>query len=231
MPQGSRGFYDMAWARKGKCNTVACTNPSLRWCKWMGIAIICIAILLTMHIGIAYRTTMERPPAEQMARTALTLFKPVYPALAKQIVQDTGITRGICIELGCGAGSLAIELAKLTQLKIYALDIDPQAVRIAQEQIVKNRLGERVYAMWGDACNLPFRDSFADLIISRGMIPFINDKAKVFREAWRVLKPNGAAYIGGGFSRLLSEKQVQSIVSKTIWQHRDRLPIFQTSRA
>ncbi len=35
-------------------------------------------------------------------KTALGSFAPVYPALAKQIVDDYGITEGVCVDLGGG---------------------------------------------------------------------------------------------------------------------------------
>jgi len=166
----------------------------------------------------------ERPKAERMAEMARTLLAPVYPALAKQIVEDTGITEGIGIDLGCGSGELTIELVRLTKLKIYALDLNPYAVAIAQRRITEAKIGDRAYAIWGDALNLPFKDNWADLVVSRGLIPFLPDKAGVFREAWRVLKPGGVAYIGGGFTRMLTPELVQKIVEES-WGSLARLPL------
>lgn len=166
-----------------------------------------------------------RRSAERMAEVARTTFAPVYPALARQIVEDTGIKEGICIELGCGSGALGLALVKVTNLKVYAIDINPYAVAIAQRNAVEAGLGHRFYPMVGDALNLPFKDGFADLVVSRGMIPFIEDKAAVFKEAHRVLKVGGAACIGGGFSRMLDEEMVKRIVAKTIWGSPDKLPM------
>ena len=53
--------------------------------------------------------------------------------------------------------------------------------------------------MLNDAESMPFEDNFADLIVSRGSMFFWNDQTKVFKEIYRVLKPNGMAYIGCGF--------------------------------
>jgi len=51
-----------------------------------------------------------------------------------------------------------------------------------------------------DAQYLPFRDNYADVIVSRGSFQFWDDKQKAFSEIYRVLKPGGIAYIGRGFS-------------------------------
>jgi len=48
-----------------------------------------------------------------------------FAKAAKEIVNRTGITKGYCLDLGCGTGQLAYELAKLTDLNIYAVESDP----------------------------------------------------------------------------------------------------------
>ncbi|MCS7252709.1 MAG: class I SAM-dependent methyltransferase [Armatimonadota bacterium] len=174
--------------------------------------------------GVESEDELKRS-AERMAEVARTTFAPVYPALAKQIVEDTGVKEGICVELGCGPGSLGLALVKITRLRVYAIDINPYAVAIAQRNAVESGLSERFYPMLGDALNLPFKNDFADLIVSRGMIPFVEDKAAVFKEAFRVLRKGGVAYIGGGFSRMLDERTVSEIVRKSIWADPAKLPI------
>ncbi|MEZ8220283.1 Methyltransferase domain-containing protein [Candidatus Fervidibacteria bacterium JGI MDM2 JNZ-1-D12] len=190
-----------------------------------------IAAIVTLITSVLFSLTQTpsgdeelKRSAERIAEVAKTTFAPVYPALARQIVEDTGVKEGICIELGCGAGALGLALAKITNLKVYAIDINPYAVAIAQKNAVETGLGDKFYAMFGDAQNLPFKDNFADLVISRGMIPFVEDKVAVFREAYRVLKPGGVAYIGGGFSRMLDKETVKRIATK-VWESLKGMPM------
>jgi len=200
-----------------------------RWRILWGVAVaLCIALIASVHFSLTQTVSNEeelKRSAERMAETTRTTFAIVYPALAKQIVEDTGIKEGVCVELGCGPGALGLALARITNLKVYAVDINPYAVAIAQKNAVESGLGDRFYAMFGDALNLPFKDGFADLVVSRGMIPFIEDKARVFKEAYRVLKRGGVAYIGGGFSRMLDERTVMEIVRKSIWGTPEKLPM------
>lgn len=199
---------------------------------WLVISTLLVALVF-IHLQIVSGANDEvgklREAAERMAKTAKTLFAPVYPAVARQIVEDTGIKEGICIDLGTGPGGLGIALAKGWNFKVYAVDINPFAVAIAQKNAVDAGVGDRFFPMFGDASDLPFKDNFADLVVSRGMIPFIDDLVPVFREAYRVLKKGGAAYLGGGFSRMLEEKEVVEIVKKT-WGTSSKLPLKRISR-
>ncbi len=138
-----------------------------------------------------------------MYETATDRFAPVYPALAKQLVQDYGITTGVCVDVGGGTGQLAMEIAKITDLTCYSLDIDSNAVRLSGILVDEAGLTGRVVPVEGDAQNMPFKDGFADLVVSRGSIPFWPDRAQGIRDCYRILKPGGVAYIGGGFSRIL----------------------------
>ncbi len=135
--------------------------------------------------------------------TATGRLAPVYPALAQQIVQDFGITEGICVDVGGGCGSLAMALARITDLQVYMLDIDPWAVRLCNLLVDEGDLTGKVVAYEGDAQDMAFRDNFADLVVSRGSIFFWADQLAGLKECYRILKPGGVAYIGGGFSRIL----------------------------
>jgi len=206
-----------------------------RWQKWFACSLsVALIFLVLLHLNVTLGQTEGdveslRQAAERMAETARTKFAPVYPALAKQIIEDTGVKEGICIDLGTGPGALGIALAKAGNFKVYAVDINPFAVAIAQKNAVEAGVSDRFFPMLGNALDLPFKDNFADLVVSRGMIPFIEDKAAVFREAYRVLKKGGAAYIGGGFSRMLDEETVVKIV-KEAWGAPQKLPMRRMPR-
>jgi len=142
--------------------------------------------------------------AEEFDEIARTVFRPIYPALALQVKKDYGISRGVAVDAGCGPGYWAIELAKATELKVYALDIDPAAVAVAGRNVREAGLEGRVEPVEGDIQAMPFADGHADLVVSRGSYLFWPDKVKAFREIWRILKPGGVAYVGGGMSSELS---------------------------
>gem|GEM_PF-113981 len=87
-----------------------------------------------------------------------------YRAAAAKIVADTGITKGFCLIPGCGDGRLALELVRITDLHVAALERDP-ALRVqAREKLTAaGQIGERVVvAAWPLASLPPY---FANLIV------------------------------------------------------------------
>ena len=59
--------------------------------------------------------------ARQFDEVARTLFAPVYPLIADQIIQYTGITSGTCLDVGCGPGYLGAGLATKNHLHLLLL--------------------------------------------------------------------------------------------------------------
>ena len=57
-------------------------------------------------------------------------------------------------DLGCGSGILAIAAARLGAGEVVALDIDPQAVTLAQENVLRNGVGDRVQVLEGSLAEL-----------------------------------------------------------------------------
>jgi ubiquinone/menaquinone biosynthesis C-methylase UbiE len=143
-------------------------------------------------------------------------FAPIYPVIANQITAKTGIKEGICIDIGAGPASLSIALAKITNLKIYAMDISKESYYLSKKNIKIEGLVNRIIPIVGDVHQLPFADEFSDLIISRGSLPFWKDISTAFKEINRVLKPDASGYIGGGFgSHELKEEISKELMKNT----------------
>lgn len=126
---------------------------------------------------------------------------PVYPFIAQQILDDYQITTGKCLDIGTGHGFLGIELAKITELEMYFVDLDPEALEMARKNAAANKLKNPLHFVGADVCALPFEDDFADLVISRGSLWFWKDQVKGLQEIHRVIKPGGTAFVGGGLGR------------------------------
>jgi len=91
------------------------------------------------------------------------------------------------LDLGCGDGRATAAIWDLGE-QIYCLDSSLNMLKQLQRRKIKNLI-----LINGDAKELPFPDSFFDLIISISMVEHIpyNDLLKVFFEVRRVLKPDG----------------------------------------
>ena len=136
---------------------------------------------------------------ERMDFVSKGTFAPIYPLIASQIVERSSVKTGTCIDVGAGPAALSIALARITDLEIYAMDISKDMCRKAQENVYKAGLYGRIVPVHGDVVKMPFPDNFANLVVSRGSIPFWKDLTGAFKEIKRVLKPDGFGYVGGGF--------------------------------
>ena len=56
------------------------------------------------------------------------------------------------LDLGCGSGILAIAAARLGATDILAIDIDPDAVKVAKENVALNGVEKQVRVVVGDLC-------------------------------------------------------------------------------
>lgn len=146
--------------------------------------------------------------AEEFDQIAREVFAPIYPVIARQILERYGFTRGICLDVGCGSGYLGMAMAELSTMEIYMLDNDPEMLAIAQRNLDERRLESRVRLVEGDVHQIPLDNGSVDLAISRGSVHFWDDQAKAFSEIYRVLSPGGLAYIGGGFGSPELKEQI-----------------------
>jgi outer membrane protein assembly factor BamB len=86
---------------------------------------------------------------------------------AREIIEKSGVSEGYCVDLGCGDGALAFELAKCSKLQIYALDSDPEKVALARRRLDAAGLyGVRVTVHQGDPAHSPYPRHFANLVVS-----------------------------------------------------------------
>ncbi|MBN1804019.1 MAG: class I SAM-dependent methyltransferase [Sedimentisphaerales bacterium] len=192
--------------------------------KKLHLFFICVPVLLFYAAGCFSNKSLHsasggkytRQNADRMARTSRKTLAPVYALLAEQIVSDFNLSNkdGTGIDLGSGPGTLIIELCKRTQMHWINADINPDYFASFYNLAEKNGVSQQVSAISADAHNLPFKDNYADIIVSRGSYHFWEDKVKAFGEIYRVLKPGAAAYIGRGFSRDFPVETAKKIRSK-----------------
>ena len=147
--------------------------------------------------------------AQQFDAIARTVFAPVYPLIAEQIIQHTGITSGTCLDIGCGSGYLGAALAAKSDLYTLFLDQSDDMLALCERTIDENDLRGRAGLLPGDVGSLALPDGSVDLIISRGSIFFWEDLPRAFGEIYRVLKPGGATFIGGGFGNAAVKESIR----------------------
>ncbi len=96
------------------------------------------------------------------------------------------------VDLGAGAGFDCFLAAKAVGEKgrVIGVDMTPAMIDRARANARKGGYGNVEFRL-GEIENLPVADNTADIIISNCVINLSPDKGRVFREAFRVLKPGG----------------------------------------
>ena len=80
---------------------------------------------------------------------------------------DTGAKKGYCVDLDCGDGSLARELALRSELQVIALTPDVSLATAAREALAAEGLyGTRVTVLQADLTNTRLPNRLANLIVS-----------------------------------------------------------------
>ena len=96
--------------------------------------------------------------------------------------------KGKVLDVGCGTGNLAVELARNPALtSIEAFDFSPAYIAYAKTRGADPRINFQT----ADACAIPFADGTFDLTLSMLVLAFIPEPQRAVREMVRVTKPGG----------------------------------------
>lgn len=94
------------------------------------------------------------------------------------------------LDLGCGSGIPTMELARLSNGEIIALDINESLLDILRSKIKNAKVSDRVKIVNGSILNMEFPDESFDIIWAEGSIYVIGFENGL-KEWRRLLKPGG----------------------------------------
>lgn len=108
----------------------------------------------------------------------------------KAFLMLPGMSFPCILDIGCGSGVPTIELTKLSDGEITAIDIDQAALDRLAGRVEKEGLADRIKVMNCSLINMDFPDASFDIIWSEGSI-FAVGFEKGIREWRRFLKTGG----------------------------------------
>jgi ubiquinone/menaquinone biosynthesis C-methylase UbiE len=108
------------------------------------------------------------------------------------------------LEFGCNIGATSVVLAHLGA-KVDALDISPNFVEIAQENVARYQLADAItFTCHGDSTALPWADATFNFVICNSVLEYVPIAIlpAVLAELDRVLVPGGIVFVAGTSNRL-----------------------------
>lgn len=139
-------------------------------------------VVISLDPGMAFGTGTH--PSTQLVLEAAEALLEAMPG-------------ALVLDLGCGSGILAIGAAKMGAAHVLAVDNDPVAVKVAQENVEVNRVSDKITVQEGSLDTLvqPVHVMQFDLAL-------VNILAKVIiamctQGLGQVIKPGGVAVFGG----------------------------------
>ncbi len=140
----------------------------------------------------------------------------------------------LILDIGCGSGIPTVELAKLSDGEITAIDIDQPALDRLIIKIKKEGLADRIKVKNCSLINMDFPDESFDIILSEGSI-YVVGFEKGLKEWRRFLKTGGFLLVHDELGDLAEKQKTISqcgyelidyfILSEDIWWSQYFLPL------
>ncbi len=136
-------------------------------------------------------------PGPSVTKSAESFDEPAFPHsklfknAAKEVLAQSDANSGYCLDLGCGDGNLAYELAKQTRLRIYAVEDTLEKVELARRNLINAGVyGSRVTVHLRDLTNTGYPKYFANLVVS-GRSVLAENVEDLGKEIGRLQRPYG----------------------------------------
>ncbi len=113
------------------------------------------------------------------------------------------------VDYGCGPGRYAIPIAELVgpKGKVFAVDIQPLAIKTVKERAVRQGL-TNIEALLVDSYDAGIQDSSIDLVLLIDTFHQIGDRNALLGEIHRILKLGGFLFMDPGHMKMPRAKEI-----------------------
>ena len=96
---------------------------------------------------------------------------------------------GRVLEIGCGAGNVALSIPKQNGLQVIGVDFSRKMLHQAKKNA--NGQSDVISLLAADVHGLPFQNASFNTVLCLGLLEYIPDYSRVLSECLRLLKPGG----------------------------------------
>jgi tRNA G37 N-methylase Trm5 len=122
---------------------------------------------------------------EAPARRPDVIYVPTPEAVVEAMLQVANVGKDdIVYDLGCGDGRIPVTAAKKYGARGIGIDIDPQRIAEANENVQKNKVGDKVKIIQGDLFQ---QDLSQATVVTLYLLPSLN--VKLMPKLMKELKP------------------------------------------
>jgi SAM-dependent methyltransferase len=133
----------------------------------------------------------ELDPYMMMGMLGKRVIHPGGRRSTEELFQGGDFQRGQqVLDIGCGVGTTAIEIARRFGAHVVAADISPLMLTSTRANVRRARLENKVEVRHADIVALPFEADTFDRVVAEAVTMFV-DRAVAARELVRVCKPGG----------------------------------------
>lgn len=128
-------------------------------------------------------------------------LSPGGPEEVSAMLQGVEIQGRDVLDIGSGLGAIDILLAQTYGAKcVIGIDVEAPLVEHSRERAAKAGLSDRVHFQLVKPGLLPFEQAVFDVVFSKDAIIHVSDKAALYAEVLRVLRPGGI-FVGSDWLR------------------------------
>ncbi|MEE9589925.1 MAG: methyltransferase domain-containing protein [Hyphomicrobiaceae bacterium] len=119
-------------------------------------------------------------------------LSPGGPEEVGEIVKGVALAGQHVLDIGCGTGGPAIVLTRdLGAAHVTAIDIEAPLLTRAEQNAQEAHVAAKTTFQLVEPGPLPFPDGTFDIVFSKDALIHIEDKAALYRDVLRVLRPGG----------------------------------------
>ncbi len=148
-------------------------------------------------------TGLSEPRPAMMPAVELLGAYDLFAYVGKKVINPGGITGrdrllesvrirpgSSVLEIGCGTGHAACDIAKKYRCHVTAVDISPQMIAKAREVVKYRKQESAVTCVVGDITDLKFPENSFDVVLAQAVLMFVDPKTAL-EQVKKVLRPGG----------------------------------------